>query len=107
DAVEQASSREGQRDPLVSLTALTVADAELDRILAAAREQQERTARALRQLPDTIKRAETAVAQASSFITTRRGAVREHARTRLAEAERLLATAVTAQQDDPVGAVDT
>src|SRR5690606_32654511 len=48
DAVEQASSREGQRDPLVSLTALTVADAELDRILAAAREQQERTARALR-----------------------------------------------------------
>ncbi len=105
-AVERASSPEGQRDPLVSLTALTAADAELDRILAIAREEQERTARALRQLPDTIKRAETAVAQASSFITTRRGAVREHARTRLAEAERLLATAVAAQHD-PVGAVDT
>ncbi|WP_168220102.1 MULTISPECIES: TPM domain-containing protein [unclassified Salinibacterium] len=105
-AVERASSPEGQRDPLLSLTALTTADAELDRLLAAAREEQERTARAIRQLPDTIKRAESSVAQASSFITTRRGAVREHARTRLAEAERLLATAVAAQHD-PVGAVNT
>ncbi len=105
-AVDRASSRDGHRDPLVSLTSLTAADAELDRILAAAREEQERTARAQRQLPDTIRRAETAVAQASSFITTRRGGVREHARTRLAEAERLLAAAV-ASHHDPVSAVDT
>lgn len=106
-ALAAASSAEGQSHPVSSLATLTAADVELDRILAAARQQSEQVLRAVQQLPGTIARAESSIRQASSFIETRRGAVRERARSTLAQAERHLAAATEAAAVDPAGALTT
>jgi uncharacterized membrane protein YgcG len=92
-------------DPLAALRRLTEAASHLDTALAAAREQRERDERARAALDGALLAARSAVAAASDFVATRRGAVGSEARTRLAEAQRHLDIATGQAASDPVSAL--
>lgn len=103
-----AAARTGfDADPLGTFTALVDADADLDEALAAARDTAAERTRRAQVLTAALESASAKVTAASDFIGTRRGAVQATARTRLAEAQRLLATAQEAAATDPVAAIST
>lgn len=104
-ALSAATGPTASGDPVSALTRLGEADAELDRVLAAVRDEQEQRARAAAKLDPALARARGGIEAATSFITTRRGGVGETARTRVSEANRHLATAVSLAASDPVGAL--
>ncbi|WP_445443668.1 TPM domain-containing protein [Clavibacter sp. km1a] len=105
-AIADAKPLQGRlADPLTSVTLLQEAEARLDEALAPVREQQEQVERAIGYLPRALSTAESQVATARDFISTRRGAVGEEARTRLAHAQRALDDAHDAAPRDPVRAV--
>ncbi|WP_043670672.1 TPM domain-containing protein [Clavibacter michiganensis] len=105
-AIADAKPLEGRlADPLTSVTLLQEAEARLDEALAPVREQQEQVQRAVGYLPRALSTAESQVATARDFISTRRGGVGEEARTRLAHAQRALDDAHEAAPRDPVRAV--
>ncbi|RII91022.1 TPM domain-containing protein, partial [Clavibacter michiganensis] len=90
-AIADAKPLQGRlADPLTSVTLLQEAEARLDEALAPVREQQEQVQRAIGYLPRALSTAESQVATARDFISTRRGGVGEEARTRLAHAQRAL-----------------
>lgn len=93
-------------DPLGVFTALVDADADLDAALDSARGAAAERTRRAEVLTSALTAAQAKVTAASDFIATRRGAVGATARTRLAEAQRLLGEAQAAAQQDPVAAVD-
>jgi uncharacterized membrane protein YgcG len=93
----------GNYDPIVVRRALDESDGALEQALAPAREAAATRARAQALLPTTRQAAEISVRVADDFITTRRGAVGAEARTRLAEAQRRLASGVALA--DPVAAL--
>jgi len=95
----------GPTDPLGDLRRLQDADAQLDRALAASREQSERVAKARAQLGQALPVARAEVAAADQYLTTRRAAVGMQPRTMLAEAHRQLARAEALAGDDPVAAL--
>jgi uncharacterized membrane protein YgcG len=95
----------GGGDPLAALRRLDEAGAALDRALADAKEARAAGERAAAQLDRTLLSARSGVAAASDFIATRRGAVGSEARTRLAEAQRHLDTAVGLARQAPVDAL--
>ncbi|HEU4848864.1 MAG TPA: hypothetical protein VFS93_00450 [Terrimesophilobacter sp.] len=92
-------------DPLATLEVLRAANAELDSSMAGARNQQRRLDGARTALVGALVGARSQLTATRNFITTRRGGVGAEARTRLAEAERLLAVAEA--ESDPVAALDT
>lgn len=100
-ALETASSAE----PSAALTAIEAADAALATALAAFRDQQTQIARATEQLGRVSAEAQAAVGTARDYIATRRGAIGPGPRTRLAEAERELATCASLGTTDPVAAL--
>ncbi|MCJ1710580.1 TPM domain-containing protein [Clavibacter michiganensis subsp. phaseoli] len=105
-AIADAKPLQGRlADPLTSVTLLQEAEARLDEALAPVREQQEQVQRAIGYLPRALSTAESQVATARDFISTRRGGVGEEARTRLAHAQRALDDAHEAAPGDPVRAV--
>ncbi|HEV7470474.1 MAG TPA: TPM domain-containing protein [Pseudonocardia sp.] len=91
-AVTSAAEAAGaaQPDPLAALHLLDEAGTALDHAIADARAAQDRNRRAAVALDQALVTAGSAVAAASDFIGTRRGAVGAQARTRLAEAQRHL-----------------
>ena len=91
-------------DPLATLEILRAANAELDASMAGARNQQRRLDGARTALVGALVGARSQLATTRDYITTRRGGVGAEARTRLAEAERLLTMAEA--QSDPVAALD-
>ncbi|KAF0971329.1 hypothetical protein BPODLACK_00515 [Gordonia sp. YY1] len=91
-------------DPLGTFTALVDADADLDDALDAARDSAAERTRRAQVLSAALESASAKVTAASDFIGTRRGAVQSTARTRLAEAQRLLQTAQQAAATDPAAA---
>lgn len=91
-------------DPLGTFTALVDADADLDDALDAARDSAAERTRRAQVLSAALESASAKVTAASDFIGTRRGAVQSTARTRLAEAQRLLQTAQQAAATDPTAA---
>ncbi|WP_433507634.1 TPM domain-containing protein [Pseudonocardia halophobica] len=93
----------GLPDPIAALHLLDEAAAALDAAIADARESAERTRRATAALEQALVTARSAVAAASDFVSTRRGAVGAPARTRLAEAQRHLAAATAG--GDPAAAL--
>ncbi len=93
-------------DPLGVFTALVDADAELDDALDAARAASAERTRRTEMVTAAIESAQAKVSAADDFISTRRGAVQATARTRLAEAQRLLASAQTSATGDPLAAAD-
>jgi uncharacterized membrane protein YgcG len=92
-------------DPLAVVRQLDEADLALEAALAPARDAQQQQQRAAAHLQQAIRAADTSVAMAGDFIATRRGAVGSSARTRLAEAERLLDDASRRGTSDPITAV--
>ncbi|MET7698494.1 TPM domain-containing protein [Streptomyces sp. NPDC005485] len=86
----------GPYDPIDALRRVEQADIALDEALAGARAREDADRRALALLGHSLVTTGSAVATASDFVTTHRGAVGSEARTRLAEAERRLARAETA-----------
>jgi DNA repair exonuclease SbcCD ATPase subunit len=83
----------GNADPLGAFTALTQADAELDRLLASVAEEREATERLSRAYDQALFTAQSRVRAVSDFIDVRRGSIGPEARTRLAEAVRQLQAA--------------
>jgi hypothetical protein len=92
-------------DPLAALRRLDEAGTGLDEALADAQEAREAGERAAAQLDRTLLAARSGIAAAADFISTRRGAVGSDARTRLAEAQRHLDTAVGLARSAPVDAL--
>ena len=91
--------------PVASLTSLQKANAQLDAVLASVREEQEKVRRASAALDQAIVNARAEISAAHDFITTRRGAIGDTARTRLSEAMRRLDGAVAVATSDPVTAL--
>jgi uncharacterized membrane protein YgcG len=78
----------GSADPLTSFTALTKANADLNRLLATVAEEQATADRLTRTLEQALFTAQSRVHAVSDYIDNRRGSVGPEARTRLAEASR-------------------
>ena len=83
-----AAHSSGSADPLASFTALTKANAELNRLLATVIEEQAAAERLTRTLEQALSTAQSRVQAVSDYIDNRRGSVGPEARTRLAEASR-------------------
>ncbi|WP_099025394.1 TPM domain-containing protein, partial [Mycolicibacterium palauense] len=103
-AVAEAD-RDGASDPLGAFTAVTKADADLDRILASVTEKRQEAARQARMLEQALFTASSRVKAVSDFIDTRRGSVGPEARTRLAEAQRQLEAAQAKKSTDVTEAI--
>lgn len=93
------------KDPLATLEVLRAANAELDASMSGARNQKQRLDGARTALVGALVAARSQIRATRNFIDNRRGGVGTEARTRLAEAERLLAVAEA--ETDPVAALDT
>ena len=103
-AAEAAVSRaEAVKDtnPLGAFNEIVAADVELDNALAAATEQKQNAERLAQQVDQALTAAQSQVAAASDFISTRRGVVDAEARTRLSEAQRQLDDAQRLRASDP------
>jgi TPM domain len=95
----------GKVNPLELVQKLEVANQNIDQVLNAARDKQAQDQRALEALEQTVWSAQSRVSAAADFITARRGAVGAEARTRLAEAGRLVVLAQNTAASDPGGAL--
>lgn len=93
-----------RQDPATALAAVEQANAALNRALGAVRDRQAQVARAAAQLDRVTAEARTAVDSARDYIATRRGAVGASARSRFAEAEKLLAHSLALGVGDALGA---
>lgn len=91
-------------DPLIVLERLRQANAALDASMASARNQQRRLDAARTALAGALVQARSQLTTTGDFIAGRRSGVGVAARTRLAEAERLLKLAEV--ESDPVTALD-
>lgn len=95
------------RDPLVAHARIEQVNAEIDAAIAGARTAAEQRARAEAQLGRTLSAARAQVQAAEDYLVARRGAVGAEARTRLAEAGRLLVEAEAQAPADPATALAT
>ncbi|MFG2500439.1 TPM domain-containing protein [Streptomyces sp. NPDC048441] len=95
----------GPYDPIDALRRVEEADAALDESLAGAREREVTDRRAVALLGQALLTARSAVGTAADFIDTHRGAVGSEARTRIAEAQRHLSGAESAQDTDAAAAL--
>ena len=93
-------------DPLASLAQVQSANANLDQVFASVRDAQAKVATARTQLDASITAARAQISRASEFITTRRGAIGDTARTRVSEADRHLSQALALAESDPVKALE-
>ncbi|WP_207219031.1 TPM domain-containing protein [Pengzhenrongella frigida] len=93
-------------DPLKLLSDLRTAEATLDKALEPARGAAEQAERARGQLAAAVGPLRSRVRAVSDYIETRRGAVGPEARTRLAEAQRLLGEAESLAGTDPPRGLD-
>ncbi|WBP92422.1 TPM domain-containing protein [Mycolicibacterium neoaurum] len=110
DAAAQAvatAQESGNTDPLGAFSALTQADADLDRLLAAVAEERQAQERLRRSYEQALAAAQSRVRGVSDFIDTRRGSVGPEARTRLAEAVRQLQAAQDKAADNSTESLPT
>jgi len=96
----------GRIDPVGALAQVGHADAALDAALAGAREQNERLGRARATLPRAFSGAQAQVDAAEDLIATHRSVVAGTARTRAAEARRLLEQSRVTADIDPSAALE-
>jgi hypothetical protein len=104
-AAEQALAAAATQDPATAFAAVGKANAALAQVLAQVRDRQTQAARAQQLLGRAVTLAQTSIASAQDFITTRRGGVGATARTRLSEAQRHLDQATSLAASDPVWAL--
>ncbi|HNP56472.1 MAG TPA: TPM domain-containing protein [Gordonia sp. (in: high G+C Gram-positive bacteria)] len=102
----QYAAANADTDPLGSFTTLVDADTALDEALDSGRAATNLRKRNVELRETGTAAAAAKVSAARDFIATRRGAVQTEARTRLAEAERLLASAQKRPAGEAVEAVD-
>lgn len=95
------------RDPLALQARLAQANGAIDQAIAGARDAAERAQRAAAQLQRTLAAASAKAQTAEDYIVARRGAIGPEARTRVAEARRLVSEAGTQASGDPVAALAT
>ena len=95
------------RDPLGAQARVEQVNAEIDAAIAGVRNAAEQRARAEAQLGRSLATARAQVQAAEDYLVARRGAVGAEARTRLAEAGRLLVEAQALAPTDPAGALTT
>lgn len=95
-----AAQAGGSADPLATFTALTKANADLDRLLATVAEEQATAERLTRTLEQALFTAQSRVHAVSEYIDNRRGSIGPEARTRLAEASRQIDAAQDAKETD-------
>jgi hypothetical protein len=93
-------------DPIAAHKLATEAHRKADELLAAVREDAEQHARLLAAVDASLTTARADVDRAADFIATRRNGVGRQARTRLAEADRLLQGAIALRATDPKAALD-
>jgi hypothetical protein len=105
DAMKSVVESLDGSDPGSSIGAVEAAMATLDSALAGARNQTQRLEHASAALSGVLVSARSQIAATQDFIASRRGGIGADARTRLAEAQRLLEVAEA--QSDPVAALDT
>lgn len=97
----QQQLQAGKIDPIAALQRVEAARQGLDRVLSGIRNQQDQARRAGQALQQAIMSAQARISAASDYIAARRGGVGPEARTRLAEAQRNLDTALSTQQTTP------
>ncbi|TFD74164.1 TPM domain-containing protein [Cryobacterium sp. Sr8] len=95
----------GKINPIELVQRLETANERMDAVLAGVRDAQAQAQRAEAALTQTLLAARSQVSAAEDFITARRGAVGAEARTRLAEAGRLLVHAESSRAADPAGSL--
>ncbi|MFT2817962.1 TPM domain-containing protein [Leifsonia sp. A12D58] len=107
--VAQAKQRlaGGRTNPLELVQSLEAVNQQMDAALAGVRDAQIQAQRARDALSQTLLSARSQVSAAEDFITARRGAVGAEARTRLAEAGRLVVQAESLSTSDPATALAT
>jgi len=106
-ALQQAQAVPNGGDPLAALTRLGTAETDLDNVLAPARSREQANVRAASSAQLTLSQAQGMISEANSFIDARRGGIGTDARTRLAEASRLVGVAQQMLATDPVQACST
>ncbi|GFG84526.1 TPM domain-containing protein [Mycolicibacter algericus] len=104
-AVRAVAAARSSGDPLGAFTALTKADADLDRLLDTVAEERAAAERLARTLEQALFTASSRIRAVSDYIDTRRGSVGPEARTRLAEARRRLEAAQDTRSTDVAGAI--
>jgi len=92
-------------NPIAIMQQLQAANQQIDNALHGVRDEQQKVQRARASLESTLLTAKSQVSAAEDFITARRGAVGADARTRLAEAGRLVVQAQSTADADPVTAL--
>jgi uncharacterized membrane protein YgcG len=103
--VRAAGSTGAPTDPLSTLDRLTTADQTIEAATAQVREAEEATRRASGMLQSVLVSARAQVSAAADFISARRGAMSENARTRLASAAQALSMAEQLAASDPAAAL--
>lgn len=104
DAVRGSSSAPG-RDPIALHAKLEQLDVEIDATIQGVRDAAEQAARAQAQLGRALTTARSHVQATEDYLVARRGAIGAEARTRLAEAGRLLVEAEGIAPTDPAAAL--
>ncbi|MFI5802457.1 TPM domain-containing protein [Streptomyces sp. NPDC051561] len=97
----------GRYDPIDALRRVEEADAALDEALSGTRERENASRRARDLLGQATLTARATIGAAADYISTHRGAVGSHARTRLAEAQRHLEQSAALAADDDASAALT
>ena len=92
-------ARDGQGDPLASLSAIAQAEADLDQALAPYRQDSEQKQKAAARLQTALASAQARIADANSYVSSHRGAVGLDARQYLARAESLYQQAQVSRGD--------
>lgn len=95
----------GRPDPLDLLHQLEAAHRQLNTPLAGVRDAREQARHASQMLNSALAQAQAQIDGTADFIGARRGAVGSEARTRLAEADHTLRTAIDLSRTDPVTAL--
>lgn len=101
----QAALSAGRVNPLELAQRLDAANRSIDGVLQGVRDARAQAQRAQSALQQTLMTAKARVSACEDFITARRGAVGAEARTRLAEAARLVVQAEQAAATDAVSAL--
>ncbi|RNE63612.1 TPM domain-containing protein [Cryobacterium tepidiphilum] len=107
--VDEAKSAlaSGKTNPLDLVQRLQEANTRMDAVLKGVRDAEVQAQRTREALNQTFISADSRVSAAEDFITARRGAVGPEARTRVAEARRLLGQAQAEARTDPARALTT
>lgn len=92
-------ARDGQGDPLASLSAIAQAEADLDQALAPHRQNSEQKQKAAARLQTALASAQARIDSANSYVSSHRGAVGLDARQYLARADSLYQQAQASRGD--------